>query len=434
MNLPQLDLHLVDWAHPAAWPGTLQALGVAVLAVVVALVVHALLFRGYARLGRRAPRMLVFEGRLLYHARRPMLLLLPVVALFLVRPFWRPRVGETVAPILSDVLYVLLVAGLAWLAAGVVGVVQDLVERRFDIEAADNLEARRVRTQSTIVRRVVLVFLALLALAAALLRFEGFRELGTGILASAGVAGIILGLAAQRTLGNLLAGIQIAITQPIRVDDVLVVEGEWGRVEEITLTYVVVRIWDLRRLVLPIAYFLEKPFQNWTRTSAKVLGSTYLRVDPRIPFDELRAELERVVGESAWWDRDLVRLHVTDMSEKTVEVRALMSAGDSSKAWELRCEVREKLIGWLQREHPESLPLLRVEGATEPGRGEGREQDREEGREEATGGRGEAAGGAAGTPGRTGRDRSDAAAEPPVDTPPRPGGNRHGEGEPDRVG
>lgn len=365
--MENLDLSVVDFAHPGAWPAELQGGAVLALAVLVAFLVHALLFRGVARLGRRAPRVLVFDGLLLHHARRPAVLLLPVLAAYLVRPFWGPRFPEPVPAVLGDALYVLLVMALAWLAAGFLGLAQELVERRFDIAAEDNLEARRVRTQSAIIRRVALVVLALLALAAALLRFEGFRRLGTGILASAGVAGIILGLAAQRTLGNLLAGIQIAVTQPIRVDDVVVVEGEWGRVEEITLAYVVIRIWDLRRLVLPISYFLEQPFQNWTRTSAKVLGATHLHVDHRVPFDELRAELERIVRASDHWDGDLIRLHVTDSTPKTVEVRALMSTADSSKGWELRCEVREKLITWLQREHPESLPVLRVEGAPKPG-------------------------------------------------------------------
>jgi small-conductance mechanosensitive channel len=171
----------------------------------------------------------------------------------------------------------------------------------------------------------------------------------------------VIGFAAQKTLGNLLAGIQIAITQPIRIDDVVVVEGEWGRIEEITLTYVVVRIWDLRRLVLPIGYFLEKPFQNWTRVSADVLGTVYLVVDYTVPVDEIRAQLERIVRESNLWDRKVCGVQVTDASERGIEVRALVSAADSSKAWDLRCEVREKLIAFLQQNYPGSLPRVRAE-------------------------------------------------------------------------
>jgi small-conductance mechanosensitive channel len=191
--------------------------------------------------------------------------------------------------------------------------------------------------------------------------FEEFRRLGTGILASAGLAGLVVGLAAQKTLGNLLAGIQIAITQPIRIDDVVVVEGEWGRIEAITLTYVVVRIWDLRRLVLPISYFLEKPFQNWTRVSADVLGTVYLVVDYTVPVDEIRAQLDRIVRESNLWDRKVCGVQVTNASERGIEVRALVSAADSSKAWDLRCEVREKLITFLQDKYPGSLPRVRAE-------------------------------------------------------------------------
>jgi len=352
----------------SSWPPPVQAAAIGVAAVLAAWVLHVLFYRGVARLGRRAPKLLLFDGSLLRHTARPAALLLPVLALYLARPWIVERLTAPSAKVLGDVLYVLLVVALTWLAAGLVLVAQETVERRFDIGAEDNLTARRVRTQTDIIRRLALVALGVLGLAAVLLRFAAFRRLGTGILASAGVAGIILGLAAQRTLGNLLAGIQIAITQPIRVDDVVVVEGEWGRVEEITLSYVVVRIWDLRRLILPISYFLEKPFENWTRTSAKVLGSAFFHLDPRVPIDALRAELERVVAASGNWDGDLVRLHVTDTGERSIEVRALMSAADSSRAFELRCEVREALIGWLQREHPESLPVLRLEERPAPPR------------------------------------------------------------------
>ena len=192
------------------------------------------------------------------------------------------------------------------------------------------------------------------------MHFESFRQLGAGLLASAGVLGIIVGFAAQKTLGNLLAGVQIAITQPIRVDDVVVVEGEWGRIEEITLTYVVVRIWDLRRLVLPISYFIEKPFQNWTRTSASILGTVFLHLDYTVPVGAVREELERLVQQSTYWDGEVVRLHVTNTTERTMELRALVSAANSSDAFELRCELREQLVAFLQAHHPGSLPRLRA--------------------------------------------------------------------------
>ena len=221
--------------------------------------------------------------------------------------------------------------------------------------------ARKVHTQVSILRRILSVGIIILALGAVLMHFDSFRQLGTGLLASAGVVGIIIGFAAQRTLGNLLAGFQIAITQPIRVDDVVVVEGEWGRIEEITLTYVVVRIWDLRRLVLPISYFIETPFQNWTRTSASILGTVFLHVDYTVPVDAVRTELQRLLEASSYWDGEVWRLHVTDTSERTVELRALMSAADSADAFELRAEIREKLIAFLQRTYPDALPRIRAE-------------------------------------------------------------------------
>jgi len=194
-----------------------------------------------------------------------------------------------------------------------------------------------------------------------LMSFDEFRQLGTGILASAGLVGLVVGFAAQKTLGNLLAGIQLAITQPIRLDDVVIVEGEWGRIEEITLTYVVVRIWDLRRLVLPIGYFLERPFQNWTRVSADILGTVFLYVDYTVPVDAIRAELERIVQGSKDWDGEVCGVQVTDTSAQGIELRALVSAADASKAWDLRCAVREQLVAFLQREYPAALPRLRGE-------------------------------------------------------------------------
>jgi small-conductance mechanosensitive channel len=209
-------------------------------------------------------------------------------------------------------------------------------------------------------RKIITTIVALIAIASMLMVFESVRHFGTAIIASAGVAGIILGFAAQKSIATLLAGVQIALTQPIRIDDVVIVEGEWGRIEEITLTYVVVRIWDLRRLVLPISYFIEKPFENWTRTSAELLGSVFLYVDYNVPLERLRAELQKILDSSKLWDRKVSVLQVTDTKQHTIEIRVLVSAHDASTAWDLRCEVREKLIGYLQKHHPESLPRLRA--------------------------------------------------------------------------
>jgi small-conductance mechanosensitive channel len=190
--------------------------------------------------------------------------------------------------------------------------------------------------------------------------FDKVRYLGASILASAGIAGIIIGLAAQRSLGTILAGIQIAITQPIRLDDVVIVENEWGRVEEINLTYVVVRIWDLRRLVLPITYFIEKPFQNWTRISADLLGTVFIYMDHTIPVQKIREALHDILTQSGLWDGKVWGLQVTNATEKTLELRALMSAADSSQAWNLRCLVRERIVDFIHQHYPGSLPALRT--------------------------------------------------------------------------
>jgi small-conductance mechanosensitive channel len=199
-----------------------------------------------------------------------------------------------------------------------------------------------------------------MALGTMLMTFEKVRQLGTTLLASAGIIGIIFGIAAQRTIGTFMAGLQIAFTQPIRIDDVVIVENEWGRIEEITLTYVVVKIWDLRRLMVPITYFIEKPFQNWTRVTADLLGTVYIYVDYTVPVEAVRAELREILKGTELWDGKVCVLQVTNTSEHAIELRALMSAADASTAWALRCYAREKLVEFIQKSYPESLPKLRA--------------------------------------------------------------------------
>ena len=240
-------------------------------------------------------------------------------------------------------------------------VLEDLVRSRYDISDKDNLRARRIYTQFRIIKKILIVAIVLVALSIILMSFEQFRRLGTGILASAGLAGIIAGMAARPALSNLLAGIQIALTEPIALDDVVIVENEWGWIEEITLTYVVVRIWDLRRLIVPISYFLEKPFQNWTRKTADLIGSVSLYVDYSVPVEEVRKELQRVLKGSAYWKGSVSGLQVVDSTEKTMQIRAVMDAANSSDAWNLRCEVREKLIDFVRRNYPDALPVTRAE-------------------------------------------------------------------------
>jgi len=356
---------MLEWLHDPKALGT-AGLGLLV-ALAAALLVHLLFWRLLRVLSRAAPAVALES--LLRHCRRPTLLLFVAIALRLALSFGGERLPAPLGAWARGGLAVLLTFSTAWLLIRLLSVAQDLVAARFDIDVRDNLRAREVQTQFRIVRRIAVVVIVVLSVATLLASSEPFRRFGAGILASAGLAGLVVGFAAQKALGNLLAGIQIAFTQPIRLDDVVVVEGEWGRVEEITLTYVVVRIWDLRRLVLPISYFLEKPVQNWTRTSADILGSVLLHLDHAIPIDALRAELRRIVEASDDWDGKVCSVQVTDTSEKSIAVRALVSAADSGRAWDLRCEVREKLIAFVRAHHPECLPRLRanVEASVAPG-------------------------------------------------------------------
>ena len=294
---------------------------------------------------------------LIHHCAAPVSLLLPLAMLYFLLPWQVLEAAETSGRTLMKVGIILTST---WLAARVLLALDAVMTRRLGIDQADNLRARSVQTQLRVLRRVAIVVVFTLGVIGMLLSIEGFREFGAGLLASAGIASVVIGLAAQRTLANLLAGFQIGLTQPIRLDDVLVVEGEWGRVEEITLTYVVVAIWDQRRLILPISYFLEKPFQNWTRTTAEILGTVFIHADYTLDVPALREAVERFAGESAYYDGRVCRLHVTGSGERSMELRALVSARSSGDAWELRCELREKLVRYLQQEHPEALPVLRA--------------------------------------------------------------------------
>lgn len=270
-------------------------------------------------------------------------------------------VPENILSIVRKMLSILFIVTFGWLTVNVVLFGRDLVLRRYDINVKDNLKSRAVHTQTNIIVKILVITIVLIAVASCLMIFENVRQLGTSILASAGVIGIIIGFAAQKSIATLLAGLQLAITQPIRIDDVVIVDGEWGQIEEITLTYVVVRIWDLRRLVVPTNYFLEKSFQNWTRTSADLLGSVTIHVDYSLPIEELRKQLYEVIKNHELWDGKVWRLHVINAADKTVELRALVSAANASDAWELRCDVREQLLKYLQMNYPDCLPKIRAD-------------------------------------------------------------------------
>lgn len=332
-------------------------------AALVGIVAYALLYGAARLVARRRPGILSTQGSVLRHGRGALRVLLPLLAVRIALRSADAHLPEDAVRPLIAALNFGLVVTTTWLGIQLTRVMEDVAGRRFALDAEDNLHARRMHTRVALLRRVFVVGIGIVGMGMILLQMPGFRNLGAGLLASAGVLGVIVGVAAQRPIANLLAGLQIAVTQPIRVEDAVIVEGEWGWVEEITLTYVIVRLWDLRRLVLPIGYFLEKPFQNWTRTTASLLGTAFLHADYTVSVDAVRAELERIVRASALWDGRTCLLQVTDLGERSVQLRALVSASNAGRAWDLQCEVREHLIAFLQREHPDALPRMRLEPA-----------------------------------------------------------------------
>ncbi len=295
---------------------------------------------------------------------KPLRLLIPGVCVFITLPWL--HFPARFQPVILHVVQLWLIGAGGWLVVKAVQMVREMILDNYDVTVADNLRARSMTTQIHVIGRIVNFLVILLTVSFMIMTFAEARQIGISLLASAGIAGVVLGFAAQKTLGNLLAGIQIAFAQPIRIDDVVIVENEWGRIEDITLTYVVVRIWDLRRLVLPISYFVEKPFQNWTRVSADLLGSVYIYADYRVDVQGLRDKLAGILAESPLWDKKVCTLQVTNMTDQTVELRALMSTPDSSSSWNLRCSVREELLRHLQTAHPEHLPRTRVELNPQP--------------------------------------------------------------------
>jgi len=327
------------------------------IALLVGVAGHCVAFRIILRLTKRT--RVTFDNALVSHCYRP---LQWIVILLIVRLVGKlPNVKSHIPEAAEHTIALLLIALVAWLLIRMTYVLEDYVLTRFDVGVKDNLKARKIHTQFRVLKRIAIVVVGILTFGTMLMTFDMVRQLGTTILASAGVVGIVVGMAAQRTIATFIAGLQIAITQPIRVDDVVIVENEWGRIEEITLTYVVVKIWDLRRLIVPITYFIESPFQNWTRTSAEILGTVFVYADYTIPIDVVREELHNILKSSDHWDSKVCVLQVTNTSDRTIELRALMSAADASEAWTLRCEVREKLIEFIKREYPQALPRVRAE-------------------------------------------------------------------------
>ena len=361
---PQAPQRIEEWGDQIAaisWVDVAFSIAVLLLAAALGALAHLLSFRALRVWAKRTESIL--DDAVVTHLKKPLRWLFPIIAVSLAtKPAALPEGTVAFARHTGLVIVIILVARLI---IGVVRVFEDVVEHRYDVRAEDNLRARQIHTQMRGLRNIAVFLVSLLAFAFVLMTFEKVRQLGTSLLASAGVAGVVIGFAAQRSIATIVAGVQIAFTQPIRVDDVVIVENEWGWIEEITLTYVVVRIWDLRRLVVPITYFIEKPFQNWTRVSADLLGTVEVYADYGVSVDSVREELKRIVEASDHWDGKVCGLQVTDASERTIKLRALVSSADSGKGWDLRCEVREKLVAFLEREHGKALPKLRTEVSRE---------------------------------------------------------------------
>jgi small-conductance mechanosensitive channel len=286
-------------------------------------------------------------------------LALVIVAVVIVFPVAPMNVETT--QLLARLMSIAFIGLVGWTAMTGLHIAADVYLRQFRDASEDSFLARKHLTQVQVLLRAGDAIIVILTFAAALMTFQSVRQYGYSLFASAGVAGIVAGLAARPVLSNIFAGVQLAMTQPIRINDTVIVENEWGTIEEITATYVVVRIWDLRRLIVPLTYFIEKPFQNWTRDSSALLGSVFFYLDYRAPIEAMREKLKEIVENSKDWNGHTVTLLVTDTRETTMEVRAVMSANSSGQAWNLRCEVREEMIAFLQAEHPEALPRRRTD-------------------------------------------------------------------------
>lgn len=334
------------------WVTTVILAIVAIIAALIALTIGKVVLRRLARFS-------VVLDAMVERTNAPAYLVVPLAALQVVLGT-APGDLRGLA-LISRITSLALIVALTWLAMRVVGAFAQAVVRLHPADMSDNLAARRVQTQTGVLARVVIGVVLVIGFGAALMTFPDVRQIGASLLASAGLAGLVAGIAARPVLGNLIAGLQIALAQPLRLDDVVIIEGEWGRIEEITATYVVARLWDQRRLVVPLQWVIEHPFQNWTRREAQLLGTVMLCVDYRVALAPLRAELERVCAAAPEWDERVALLQVVETSDRAMQLRALVSAADASRSWDLRCRVREALIEFLQRHDPDGLPRVRAE-------------------------------------------------------------------------
>jgi small-conductance mechanosensitive channel len=343
---PQFDW-LPDWA---------TSLVVMSAATLLAWWLHSVVF---AALERWVAGQNLFRRSLTSRMRGPSLLAAFMLAIALAASI-APLTGGAAAAV-QHFMIVGIVIVIGWFSITALHVWTVVYLRRFKLDSEDNLLARKHVTQSRILERIARTLIVILTFAAALMTFDSFRQYGVGLLASAGAVSLVLGLALQPMLKNLIAGIQLAITQPIRIEDALVVDNESGHVEEITSTYVVIRLWDWRRMIVPLSYFIEQPFQNWTRESSALIGAVFLYVDFTVPVAELRERFEEIVRASRLWDGRVVALQLTDFKESTMEIRMLVSAGTAPRTFDLRCEVREKMIAFIRQRYPDALPHTRTD-------------------------------------------------------------------------
>jgi small-conductance mechanosensitive channel len=341
---------------PLPWLSTLIAASLAVCLILLIRWVGLVILR-------RISKSFVLAQQLIARAEQPTLWLMPLMGL---QAVWTSAPDDLL--MINTVRHIngmLVTACLTWLGLRCVKAVATTMTLKHPLDIEDNLAARRIQTQVRVLVQCLNVLVLIFGIALILMTFPAVRQIGTSLLASAGLAGLAAGFAAKPVLGNLIAGLQIAISQPIRIDDVVIVEGEWGRIEEITGTYVVVKIWDERRMVVPLQYFIEKPFQNWTRSTSSIIGSVFLWVDYSVPLEALRTETQRLCEEIPHlWDGRVVVLQVTDTSDKAMQLRILLSSLDSSRNWDARCYVRERLITFVNNRYPECLPQLRAEMST----------------------------------------------------------------------
>jgi small-conductance mechanosensitive channel len=339
---------------PAEWAGFAIAGAAAVLGAIVITLVVTIPIRLVARRAGWDPRSI---GSF----RRPFRLLVLTAGLWIaVAGFW-PESASVVQPAVVHVLRVAVIGSGGWLVAGIVSFLFARTLARHPTDIADNRVARRITTQVTILRRVATVIIAVVTVGAILLTFDGVQAAGASLLASAGVVSVVAGIAAQSALGNVFAGLQLAFSDAIRVDDVVIADGEWGRIEEITLTYIVVRVWDDRRVILPSTYFTSRPFENWTRNGSELLGSVEFDLDWRVSAGKMREQLQRIVADHPLWDGRTASLQITGATGGMVRARVLVTAANAGALWDLRCAVREQLVEWMQAKSPVGLPRQRVQ-------------------------------------------------------------------------